>query len=295
MPPQPVQNPRRPWHRATELTANNALALLHWVMPQLAAEPMEPRDGTGVVMAAGGKYLRYAYASLNRLRDLDPHIRIQVWLLKGELPDRRFDPLRVEWRECEPFFTHEGSMLRTGWAAKALAVRHCGFRHVLLLDADSAPVMSPEELFASEAYRATGLVLWPDVANHTHGEFWASVGLKFGCVPEHEAGQVLIDAERQADVLKLCMWLNCHEYFHSSAFGDKNLWGIAAMKLKKPFVTADSAVWRGWGIEHFLSGESAFLHVLANKREGWHPETPPDIAELWNEYDRLLTHQLQPA
>lgn len=295
MPPQPIQNPRRPWHRISEVTPGSALSILHWVMPQLAEELLPAFDGRGVVMAAGGKYLRYAYASLTRLRDLDPHIPIQVWLLKGEEPDKRFDPLRVEWKECDPWFTHEGSWLRTGWAAKALAVRHSPYRHTLLLDADSAPVLTPEDLFSSEAYRSTGLVLWPDIRDHSKNEGWPAIGLKFKCVPEHEAGQLLIDKNRHWETLKLTMWLNCHKCWHELFFGDKSLWGLAAMKLKKPFVTADPAQWRGWGIEHFLDGESAFLHVLEDKRGGLHPETPIEIKELWDEYERFSKTELQPA
>lgn len=295
MPPAPVQNPRRPWHRLNDLTEGNALGAIQWVMPQLAEEPLPAFDGRGVVMAAGGKYLRYAYASLTKLRDLDPHIRIQVWLLRGEQPDKRFDSLRVEWVECEPLFTHEGSQLRTGWAAKALAVLHSPFRHVLLLDADSAPVISPSELFASEAYRATGLVLWPDIRDHSANALWPCIGLKFKCCPEHEAGQLLIDKQRQWEVLKLTMWLNTHKFWFDCAFGDKNLWGLAATKLKRPFVTADPAVRHDWGIEHFLNGEQAFLHTMDKKRSESVLGTPIEIEELWYEYERLSATQLQPA
>jgi len=278
--------------RVNEVSEGTALSLLQWVMPQLAEDqPERIYEGTGVVMAAGGNYLRYAFASLSLLRELDPEIPIQIWLLKGETPDARFDPLNVEWKECEPAFAWEGSFLRTGWAAKALAVKHSPFRHVLLLDADCAPVRSPQDVFSTYAYRSTGLVLFPDVCNHTKSTFWPAVGLKYLAVPEHESGQLLIDKSRHWETLKLTMWMNCHKWFHESAFGDKNLWGVAATKLKIPFSTGDAPKWAGWGIEHYLEGELAFLHTMDFKRSNDSSIAPENIRQLWDEYVSLLKLQ----
>lgn len=278
--------------RINSLTGLNSLALLNWVMPQLAEEtPTHLYDGTGVVMAAGGKYLRYAYASLSILRELDPEIPIQIWLLKGETPDPRFDRLNVEWKECEPAFTWEGSLLRGGWSAKALAVKHSPFRHVLLLDADSAPVLTPDQLFDSKSYNSTGLVLFPDVCTHTQPQFWPSVGLRQNAVPEHESGQLLIDKVRHWETLKLTVWMNGHQWFHDLSHGDKNLWGVAATKLKIPFTQADAPKWQGWGIEHFLEGQSAFLHFMSWKRDGRHPELPEIIGKLVDDYDEISNLQ----
>lgn len=248
-------------------------------------KPEKEYKGTGVVMAAGGKYLRYAYASLSILRELDPEIPVQIWTLKGEQPDSRFDHLNVEWVESEPYFEYECSYLRTGWASKCLAVKHSPFRHVLLLDADSAPVKAPADLFESYPYRSTGLVLFPDVAEHTHSGFWPSIGIRYKSVPEHEAGQVLIDKNRHWETLKLTMWMNCHKWFHDTAFGDKNLWGIAATKLKIPYSNGESPRWAGWGIEHFLEGELAFQHLGEEKRNGRHRDAPTKISSLLDEYD----------
>lgn len=295
MPPTPRQNPRREIDRINSIDQDNCLAILNYVMPKLAEEPMPNYEGNGVVTVAGGRYLRMAFASLKRLRLLDPDIPIEVWHLPGEdmRGAERFEELNVTFRDVGPSFDHEGAWVRNGWSAKAHAIKHSGFRNVLFLDADSAPRKKPNEMFISPEFRSHGLLLWPDVANYNRNSIWPCMGLLYNSVPEHEAGQFLIDKQKAWEVLKLTTWMNGHEFFHDQAMGDRCLWGLAAAKLKYPFLTMPKAKWSEWGISHYWTdGKLAFEHVLAPKRD---PVAPPEhIGKLWRLFDSMDI-SLQPA
>jgi hypothetical protein len=49
-----------------------------------------------------------------------------------------------------------------GFKAKVLALYAAPYRHVLLLDSDSVPLVDPARLFASKTYVEHGNVFWPD-------------------------------------------------------------------------------------------------------------------------------------
>ncbi len=88
-----------------------------------------------------------------------------------------------------------------GFAAKVHALCYVArHREVLLLDADSMPLMHPDELFASDQYAAHGNLFWPD--------FWHSAWVKPEMYTQHgirppwegdsehrlvDSGQVLVD------------------------------------------------------------------------------------------------------
>ena len=227
--PQIRLNPRTPRHRINTISFESCLAILDWVIPELAAEPKPAMEGAGVVTVAGGRYLRYAFASITKLRELDPDIPVQIWHLPGEdLTGRElFDDLNVTWHDVGPAFEHEGAWVRSGWSAKAHAILHSGLRNVMFLDADCFPMLPPSEMFDSPEFRKFGLILFQDCAEHRNSGIWASMGLRANSFPDHEAGQFLIDCEKHLATLRLYCWMSGFEFFMKEAnHGDKHLPGL---------------------------------------------------------------------
>jgi hypothetical protein len=287
-------NPRLDFHRVNSISSGNCLAVLNYVLPLLAQEACPGFEGYGIVTVAGAMYLQYAWASISMVRRLDPDIPVEVWHLPGEhitaAEHAAFEPLRVTWHNVGPSFEHEGAYQRTGWAAKAHAIKASRLRHVLFLDADCYPVKTPREMFESAQYLQAGLLLWRDICDgYIQSYVWPAMGLLTGSVNEHEAGQFLFDKEKQWETLRLYCWMSGHRFFHDALFGDKNLPGIAAKKLCKPYIEAPLPKWIGYGIRHFwFDGSPAFIHAMGLKRGEGIP--PPELAELFTEYDRLTIY-----
>ena len=135
-----------------------------------------------------------------------------------------------------------------GFKAKVLALYAAPYRHVLLLDSDSVPLVDPARLFASKVYAEHGNVFWPDrwcepvplleelrrKRGHRGDEKENSTPRPFGEFREFrefrqtDSGQVLFDRARYADVLEYLLFLNAHdEYTYGLAYGDKDTFEAA--------------------------------------------------------------------
>ncbi|WIA35119.1 hypothetical protein OEZ86_003600 [Tetradesmus obliquus] len=124
----------------------------------------------------------------------------------------------------------------TGFATKVHALAYVtSFQQVLMLDADSLPLLNPEQLFHSEPFAAAGNLFWPDFWGHLwmDGAFFSKLGQ---AVPweqdatfhSAESGQVLFDRLRHYDVLEWLFWLNSRSnetYQHMH--GDKDTYRLA--------------------------------------------------------------------
>ena len=260
---------------------------MQWAMPIIAQEEYPGFDGIGVVIVAGGKYLKYAFGAVTKLRQLDPDIPVQIWHLPGEniSGQTRFDRFgNVTFHDIGPVWNHECSWVRTGWSAKMFAVKACSFRHVHVIDADCIPLHPPMRYFDSEEYGTTGMILFPDILDHNKGALWPCVGLKYKSVPEHESGQQFIDKKRAWEAIKLGCWMGSHHLFHDMALGDKNLFGLACAKLGIPFFTAPASINEPWGItQNWIDGKPAFMHVMHPKRSA--AIAPKEVQRLWNSYE----------
>jgi len=287
MPPTPIFNPRSELFRVTSLTEENCYPIMQWAMQILAQEEYPGFDGIGVVIVAGGRYLKYAFGAVTKLRQLDPDIPVQIWHLPGEdiSGQTRFERFgNVTFHDIGPVWNHECSWVRTGWSAKIHCIKACPFRHVMLLDADCFPFVPPMSIFDTEEFGNTGLMLWPDMMEHTKGSAWPCVGLKYKSVPEHESGQILIDKKRQWETIKLATWMASHHLFHDLFFGDKSLLGISAAKLGMPFYTCTGTEWQGSGMIHKApNGIPAFSHQMDEKRGN--DRVPKELRKLWNAFD----------
>lgn len=275
------------------VTEGTCLAILNdVVIPSLSTTP-PAFEGTGVVTCAGGKYLKLAYASISKLREVNATIPVQIWHIG---PDEvygethKFKDLNVEFHDCVPFFDLENYRHRTGWSAKSVAVKNSPFRHVLFLDADSYPLLDPNDIFAHSDY-ANGMTVFPDgkKCRDTNAIFNA-LGIKYSDeFWEWEAGQFLVDKVEHWRAVQLYAWLNSHGYlFHRILWGDKDLMPLAALKLGEEFTTAQRPDWIDSGFIHKLTdGTPAFHHCLSPKRDP--VPAPDDLQRYYDEYDKQET------
>jgi len=279
--------------RVTSVSEGTCLAILNEVIVPNLSDTPPAFEGTGVVTCAGGKYLRLAYASIRKLRELNAEIPVQIWYMnETELTPleslRKFDNLNVQFCNCQPFFESEFYRHRTGWTSKSIAVKHSPFRHVLFLDADAYPLIDPYEVFSHEDYLTHGMLVFPDGKQcRDSNRLFNALGIKFTAeFAEWEAGQFLLDKVKHWKALQLYSWFNNHGYlFHQLWFGDKDALPLAAIKLEEPFITGNKPTWEGWGYQHYLrDGTAVFRHCLAPKR-GDKVEPPVDLQPFLEEYD----------
>jgi hypothetical protein len=277
--------------RIGKIEVGSCRAVLEYVLPLLAQEPCPPCEGTGIVVAAGGAYLKQCWASVRMTRKVTD-LPIQVWHLgKGEVTDRdreNFEGLNVEFVDVYDHLDEHPSFAMSGWPSKSYAVAYCPFRNVLQLDADAYPLVDPMELFEGDDYRRTGSIHFQDIQKVRNND------MIFPCMgirrppdfKEIEVGQVLYDKARLWKALRLTVWMNSHpECFYKLSHGDTILYVIALMKFGFPFVVGDFPTWHGYGMRHALHGRPVFEHCMALKRSNAQP--PEYLAELFREYDQL--------
>jgi hypothetical protein len=239
-------------HRIGKIHPDQLLHVLNYAMP-LMVEECPPCSGTGIVMVAGGKYLRWAYASIRKAQEVTD-LPIQIWHLGEDevTPEDRekFADLDVEFVNARDFQEEHPSFQKGGWETKSYAVAYCPFERVLMLDADCYPLVDPEFLFETPEFKSTGVIMWPDL---------------FKC--------------RKDD-------MNSHsECFYKLGFGDKDQWQMALRKIGLPFTVGEKATWMEWGMRHNWDGEAVFCHAM-NLKRGSIPG-PADYMELLGQYELM--------
>lgn len=291
----PPRSPYPPGQKLSELERINHVSegscrpiVERIVIPNL--KKPHPGEGTGVVMPAGGRYIRYAYASVKLLRALNSTIPVEIWYLGNrELPNtharNKFDPLNVTFVDAMEVMSRHNFPYFHPWNAKIISVVYSPFQHVLLLDADCCPVIDPQRVFDSEEYQESGTLFFPDYFSHRKkGATKAMLALRAEPA-ELESGQLAVDKNEYWKELQLCLWMNRHKIFYKLELGDKNLYSLAFAKLNTFYWLAPRPTWHGWGMEHSLpDGTVAFRHCMCEKRGGA-AAVPEYISELWREYD----------
>jgi len=154
---------------------------------------------------------------------------------------------------------------------KLYALRHCPFQQVLLLDAETVPLRSPESLFESAEFSETGAVFWPDSGVLGRERFlWRLCDIRFDKhEPELEGGQGLIDKERCWDVLQVAGWLNEHaDFFYRYIRSEYEILHLAFRKIGKPFSMPSKAarISNGSKIQYGFQGHRSFLRRTTFER-----------------------------
>ncbi|KAI4747823.1 nucleotide-diphospho-sugar transferase [Aureobasidium sp. EXF-12298] len=230
-------------------------------------------DGTGLVVVGGGEYYGPAIIGIHMLRRSGSNLPVQVFVTdKSEYEDELCkNYLPKLGAECLMLSDFIQGFEVTHYQLKSLAMLFSSFEHVLYLDSDSIPLLNPgTELFATEPYTSSGLVIWPDFWVSTESpSFYTVVGL--GMMPSNlreassEAGQLLINKRKHIKTLLLAVYYNIYgpDFYYpllsqgALGQGDKETFMAAAMVLDLPYYrikTGVKAVGREDGIERKGSG-----------------------------------------
>jgi ADP-heptose:LPS heptosyltransferase len=270
--PAPARAARRPWVEPP-LTFETA----RWRMDYAAASlPVYPGgfQGRGVVVPGGGPYFACAWVCINRLRDLDCRLPIELWHLgPGEITDSMRKPVESLGVKCidalEVRKSHPARILN-GFEIKPYAILHSRFCEVLLLDADNVPVVDPAFLFDTPEYGEHGAIFWPDYGRLAPTrDIWEVTGVAYRDEPEFESGQIVVDKRRCWDALNLTMWMNEHsDFWYRHIHGDKDTFHLAWRKLGMEYAMPGRAIQTlcipgrhdGAMCQHDFSGSRVFQH-----------------------------------
>lgn len=241
-------------------------------------QPKSVGTGRGIVIPGGGKkYFPSVWVAVNRIRQVGCHLPIEVWHL-GDLeydPYMRslLQPLGVTFRDALALRQKHEARILNGWELKPYSVLHSRFKEVLFMDADCAPVKSPEYLFNTEGYSRTGAVFFPDYPHWTLQEniytifgakapdncphipddtpyFGKPIDLNQVSCPPWESGQFLVDKSRRCKEIELAMFYCGHsDYFFKQIHGDKDCFNMAAITLANGKIFDNYSMpmyWPGW-------------------------------------------------
>lgn len=161
----------------------------------------------GVVVTAASHHIGGLKLALARLRSLEVHLLVEVWLEPG------LDP-GDDWANGVSF-RHFTSPCDIGFARKIEALLSSAWSEVLFLDADVWFLVNPEEWFESEQFQEHGYLLWPDLPR-TNSVGW----------PPTDSGVMLWDLDRHRSWLHCAMQVTLSEH-SGRAEGDKESYALA--------------------------------------------------------------------
>lgn len=194
--------------------------------------------GRGIVTTGGGTYFPMVLNLIKWVRDQDPDIPIEVFMLDAseyepEYCDHLFPSLNVECIVADDVFGDKLSKkLKSKFALKPLAMLASKFDDIYFTDADSFPLLDVNSIFDWEVYKDVGYILnrdyWPrttsphyyEIANHplgerVHGDNSSKVLLQedrenamIGA--SSESGQIFVNKAKHIRSLMLAMYYNLY-------------------------------------------------------------------------------------
>lgn len=207
-------------------------------------------NGRGIVICGGGvRYFPSAWVTVSMLRRAGCELPVQLWHFAGEVNDEMAQAMASLGVSC----VNATDLARTlacpprvlrGWELKAFALLHCAFEQVLLLDADSMPVVNPEFLFSSPEFKRTGAVFWPDFCKFGPDDpLWDVFEVPYREERQFESGQILLDRKRSWAALNLSMHYNEHsDFYYSYVYGDKDTFHLAWRRLKQEYAMPERGI-----------------------------------------------------
>ena len=265
----------------------------------------------GVLYVGGGRYWPGIAVGCRMLRRLGYSGPIEVW------HGHRADPEPVEVADVRGLDVAIVSALaqaeRTrprilrGWEAKLHAIRHCGFRRLLYLDADAYCVSEPSR-YATVLERAP-FAFWRDLPHCGGNVKWPMVWPSGdGGVPQVQGGQLWIDRERAWPLVLVADWMCQHsDYYFRHGFGDQDMWRAALAAGGWPWHEIGPADWhhpafvcRQDGVDlivHRCRGKLWRVSDIPDRRRGYSGPTYhlPREAEVWDILADVLRRDDDPA
>jgi hypothetical protein len=255
-------------------------------------------EGRGIVVCAGGpRYFTCAWVLISVLRQVHhTDLPIQVWHLgRREMSDEMrllLEELQVEVVDAEAVAARFPARIAGGWPLKPYAIAHSRFREVLYLDADTVPLVAPEQVFDWDAYRQHGMLLWPDIIDlRATSPIWVKLGLEPRNCVSAEAGIVAVDKQQAWDILDLAVLLNEHvEEVYQSIYGDKDTFLLSALMLGRSpaMVPHRPFAFNGDLVQRDPAGELFVHHRTGSKWALTGPNRPLAIASLMPHCEQAL-------
>lgn len=157
-----------------------------------AVAPKGLYSGNGIVVVGGGKFNWLTILSIKRIRSQGCTLPVEVLIPTFE--DFELDvctsvfpslnakciymPAALFKDEVSRYGDHSQLNFK-GYQYKSLAVLLSSFENVLLLDSDNMIITSPQDIFNSEPFKSSGMVLWPDFwYRSTCPNFYRIAGVK---------------------------------------------------------------------------------------------------------------------
>lgn len=286
--------------------------------------------GAGVVTVGGGEYFGPAIIGLHMLRKSGSTLPVEIFVAdkseyEGSVCKDYLPKLGAKCLILSDFLQDKSEGFEvTHYQLKSLAMLFCSFEDVLYLDSDSIPLVDPAtDLFSTEPYKSTGLVIWPDFWISTESPYYYNIS-GFSEFPPNlpksssEAGQLLISKRTHLKTLLLANYYNIYgpKYYYpllsqgALGQGDKETFMAAALVLGEPYYrvkTGVKSVGRHTGYELKGSGmiqshpaddlkhsedskltvRPAFLHANTPKMNAGHLIDEGDLLNSKNERIRL--------
>lgn len=229
---------RREWHSFIEDGG---------LMPY--AEVKGKFSGRGLVIVAGnGNTLMRVKVILRSLVRLQSKIDVEIhyWANEMDTGDRkslqdiypriRFNDLSGRHNILK---AKKDGFFGINFQLKTAALINSHFAEPLLLDSDNVPVIDPQHLYDSAAYREFGTVFWPDIARtRPNNPAWAIFNTQCR-MDEHEqeSGQLLVDKRRFWYHLQLAAWMINDQgpYYSYFLLGDKDTFRYAWHALRTEY------------------------------------------------------------
>jgi len=221
------------------------------IIDSVPSYPMDQFHGRGIVIVAGGEYLRDAMATIASIRGFGCKLRIQVWY-KGdaELPQKSlgfFDKYGVETYNLVDYVSEDAFKIISSnvgdrpFQLKPLAVKYTDLEEVLLLDADNTPTADPTYLFDDSRYQETGTVFWPDYwTTHSENPIFGITGVEHTSEREQESGQMLINKQAAWTAINTVTEMQT-PLFYSLLNGDKDTFRFAWKMTNTPYIMNENS------------------------------------------------------
>lgn len=190
------------------------------------SHPVPPLEGDGILLCGGGKYWPMLYVAIRMIREVSD-LPIQVWH-RGLAEPINYVEVRgipdVTFRDADRLEPAPKKL--GGWEIKTVALKNCGWRRVLYIDADAYPVANPRPLL--DMLNGNRFVFWSDLPHMANNIKWEWYGMKAAGVPPIQGGQLAINVETFWRELCIADWINQHsEYFYAHQYGDQDSWRVA--------------------------------------------------------------------
>lgn len=206
-------------------------------------------SGRGLVIVAGnGNTLMRVSVVLRSLVRLKSTITVEIHYWADEMGEKDKSNLvsiypKIQFNDLSGpqnlLKVKKDGFFGINYQLKTAALVNSDFAEPLLLDSDNIPVIDPELLYDSAAYREFGTVFWPDIARtRPNNPAWAVFDTECRMDEyEQESGQLLVDKRRFWYHLQLAAWMNNDQGVHYGDFllGDKDTFRFAWHALKTPY------------------------------------------------------------